>query len=65
MAQNRVAGTAWLKVDSKQYPLRGKWKSKVQADKREGIAGQDAVHGYKEMPRVPTSGRYHLHARFL
>lgn len=54
MAQNRIAGVAYLKVDGRQYPLKGKFKSNIMPYKREGIAGQDAVHGYKEMPRVPT-----------
>jgi uncharacterized protein YlzI (FlbEa/FlbD family) len=54
MAVNRIAGVAYVKVDGRQFPLRGKWKSNIHLYKREGIAGQDAVHGYKEMPRIPT-----------
>lgn len=51
---NRIGGVAYLKVDGKQFALRGKWKTNILPTKREGIAGQDGVHGYKEMPRVPT-----------
>ncbi len=54
MAQHRIAGVAFVKVDGRQFPIRGKWKSNILPYKREGIAGQDSVHGYKEMPRVPT-----------
>lgn len=54
MAANRIAGVAYIKVDGRQFAARGKWKSNILPTKREGIAGQDAVHGYKEMPRVPT-----------
>lgn len=53
MAQNRVAGIAYVKWDGRQIAARGKWKSNILPTKREGIAGQDGVHGYKEMPRVP------------
>lgn len=51
-AMNRIGGVAYLKIDGRQYPLRGKWKTNLMPTKREGIAGQDYTHGYKEMPRV-------------
>lgn len=54
MANNRFAGVAYVKVDGRQIPLRGKWKSTIDMTKREGVAGQDGVHGFKEMPVVPT-----------
>lgn len=54
MASNRVAGVAYVKWNGRQIAARGKWKSNILPTKREGIAGQDGVHGYKEMPRVPT-----------
>lgn len=53
MANNRIAGVAYLKYDGKQLPLRGGWNHNIAGLKREGIAGQDGVHGYKEMPEVP------------
>ena len=58
MAVNRIAGTAFVKVsedgsDVRQLALRGSWKVSIDAFEREGIAGLDGVHGYKEMPRVP------------
>lgn len=54
MANNRIGGIAYVKWDGKQIEARGSWKSNVLPTTREGIAGQDGVHGYKEMPRVPT-----------
>jgi len=53
MANNRVAGVAYVSWNGRQIAARGKWKSNILPMKREGIAGQDGVHGYKEMPRVP------------
>jgi Phage tail tube protein len=53
MAQ-RVAGTAYLKVDGNQYPLRGNFTVTPSMIERAGIAGQDYIHGYSEMPRVPS-----------
>lgn len=49
----RIAGVAFVKWNGRQLPIRGKWKSNIAPIKREGIAGQDGVHGYKEMPKVP------------
>jgi hypothetical protein len=53
MANNRIAGVAYLKYDGRQLPIKGNWKVGFNKLKREGIAGQDRVHGYKEMPDVP------------
>jgi hypothetical protein len=53
MAQ-RIAGTAFLKVDGNQYPLRGSFTVTPSVIERAGIAGQDYIHGYSEMPRVPS-----------
>jgi Phage tail tube protein len=53
MAQ-RVAGTAFLKVDGNQYPLRGNLTVTPSVVERAGIAGQDYIHGFSELPRVPS-----------
>ncbi|WP_207458655.1 phage tail tube protein [Azospirillum sp. SYSU D00513] len=50
----KVAGTCYLKVDGTQYALRGGLTVSPDAFEREGIAGMDGVHGYKETPRVPS-----------
>ena len=52
MAQ-RIAGIAFLKVDGAIYPLRGNFTVSPSALERAGISGQDFVHGFSEMPRVP------------
>lgn len=52
-AANRIGGIAWLKVDGRQYPLRGSFTVSPAPTERTGIAGQDYVHGYTEIPRVP------------
>ncbi len=35
------------------FPLRGNFTVSPSAVERAGIAGQDAVHGFSELPRVP------------
>ncbi len=49
----RVAGIAFFKVDGNLFPLRGNFTVSPSAVERTGIAGQDYVHGYSELPRVP------------
>jgi hypothetical protein len=53
MAQ-RIAGIAFLKVDGALYPLRGNFTVSPSALERAGIAGQDYIHGYSELPRLPV-----------
>jgi len=48
-----IAGTAFIKVDGNQYPLKGNFVVSPSPIERNGIAGQDYVHGYHEAPRVP------------
>src|SRR6516165_894504 len=52
MAQ-RIAGIAFLTVDGNQLALRGNFTVSPSAVERAMIAGQDGVHGYQELPRVP------------
>lgn len=49
----RIAGVAFVTVGGQQFPLRGNMTVSPSAVERTGIAGQDYVHGYSEMPRVP------------
>jgi Phage tail tube protein len=49
----RIAGIAFLLVDGTQYALHGNFTVSPSAVERAGIAGQDRVHGYSELPRVP------------
>jgi len=52
MAQ-RFAGIAFVMVDGNQLPLRGNFTVSPSPTERTMIAGQDGVHGYQELPRVP------------
>jgi hypothetical protein len=52
MAQ-RIAGIAFLTVDGNQLALRGNFTVSPSAVERTMLAGQDGVHGYQELPRVP------------
>lgn len=49
----RIAGIAWLKINAAMVPLRGNFTVSPSKYERAGIAGQDYVHGYSELPRVP------------
>jgi len=53
MAGPRIGGIAFVKVDGTQYPLRGNFTVSPSTTERNGVAGQDGVHGYTELPRVP------------
>ena len=50
---NRIAGVVLLKIDGKQYSLKGNLIVSIDDIERKGEAGQDGVHGYIETPRVP------------
>jgi len=52
MAQ-RFAGIAYVYQNGQQLPLKGNFTISPSRIERTGIAGQDRVHGYSEMPRVP------------
>lgn len=52
MAQ-RFAGTAFLRVNGKPFALRGNFTVSASPIERTMMAGQDQVHGYQELPRVP------------
>jgi hypothetical protein len=52
-AVQRIAGIAYLKVDGNQMALRGNFTVSPTTLERTMIAGQDGVHGYQELPRVP------------
>jgi uncharacterized protein YlzI (FlbEa/FlbD family) len=50
---NRFAGIAYWSVDGKQLAVRGNLEVMPSRFERTGIAGQDRVHGYSELPVVP------------
>jgi uncharacterized protein YlzI (FlbEa/FlbD family) len=50
---NRFAGIAYWNVDGRQLAVRGNLEVMASGTERAGIAGQDRVHGYSELPVVP------------
>lgn len=50
---NRIGGVLNFTIDGTQYAARGNFEVTPSTVKREGIAGQDYVHGYTELPIVP------------
>ena len=49
----KIAGTAYVKADGKQYTLGGSLTVSVNEFTREGQAGLSGVAGYIEKPKVP------------
>jgi hypothetical protein len=49
----RFAGVALVKVDGRQIPLRGNLTVSPNVIERTMLAGQDGIHGFQELPRVP------------
>jgi len=48
-----LAGTVFLKADGQEFQLRAQLTINPGKVTREGVAGQDGVHGYTEAPMVP------------
>ncbi|GGC68562.1 phage tail tube protein [Chelatococcus reniformis] len=51
---NRFAGVANVTVDGDPIAVRGNLTVHAAKRVRTGIAGQDGVHGFSEMPQVPA-----------
>lgn len=49
----KFAGTAFVSVNGQQYALRGNLTVSPSPVERTMMAGQDGVHGFQELPRVP------------
>ena len=49
----RIAGIAYLSVNGNHLSLRGNFMVAPTFVERTMLAGQDGVHGYQELPRVP------------
>jgi hypothetical protein len=50
----RIGGVAVIKIDGTQYALKGNMTVSPSSKKRDGVAGQDYVHGFLENPIVPS-----------
>ena len=53
MANRRVGGIIFFKVDSALYQAKGEFTYNIGVNKREAIVGADGIHGFKEEPQVP------------
>ncbi len=53
MAAQRIAGVCFFRVGATQMRLRANLKIQWLSTSKEGIAGLDSVHGFKETPMVP------------
>ena len=50
MANRRVGGIIFLKVDGALFQAKGEFSYSINATKRESVIGADAPHGFKEEP---------------
>lgn len=50
---SKIAGKAFIKVNGAQHALRGSVTANLKSTQKEGVAGLDGVHGYKETPVIP------------
>lgn len=53
MANRRIGGIIFIKVDGQQLQASGEFTYDIGVPKKEMIVGADGVHGFKEMPIVP------------
>jgi Phage tail tube protein len=53
MANQKIAGTIYFKIDGTQYAARGGFKVQPLSSKRSGIIGQDGPHGFKQEALMP------------
>lgn len=51
--RNRRAGLIQLYIDGRLHDAKGSWSYHLGPVTREGIAGADRVHGYKEQVSLP------------
>lgn len=51
--KNRIGGMISLKINGDMYFAKGNFTYNLGLPKKEGVAGSDRVHGYKEVPQVP------------
>lgn len=53
MAVEYVGGTAYFKIDGRQYRIRANFKISLGDQERETVVGIDEVHGLIQKPAVP------------
>lgn len=53
MANRRVGGILFFKLDGELFNAKGEFSYDLGAPKRDAVVGADGVHGFKEIPKVP------------
>lgn len=53
MANRRVGGILFFKLDGELFQAKGEFTYDIGVAKRDAVVGQDGVHGFKEMPKMP------------
>ena len=53
MANRRVGGIIFVKVNGELYNAKGDFSYNLGALRREPVVGMDSVHGFKESPQIP------------
>jgi len=51
MANRRVGGIIFLKVDGEGFQSKGNFTYNIGVPKKEAVVGADGVHGFKETPQ--------------
>lgn len=49
----RVGGVIFIKANGEFFQAKGEFTYRINPVKREGVVGQDGIHGYSELPQVP------------
>lgn len=60
MADNLLAGVAYIAVDGRNYAVAGAGSYRCSSETRESLMGQDGYHGVKGMPmpgKISWTGR--------
>jgi hypothetical protein len=52
MANRRVGGIIFIKVDGSLLNAKGEFTYNLGIPKRTGVVGQDATHGFSEVPQI-------------
>jgi hypothetical protein len=50
----RLGGTLFVAVNGVRLSVKGNWTINPGRPKRDAVVGADQVHGYKELPQVPS-----------
>lgn len=53
MANKRIGGIIFFKVDGAQFSAKGEFSYNLGVPKKTMVAGSDSIHGFKEEPQVP------------